>query len=1596
MASWKVKGVVPDSDDEDSLDSQSNTGDADQRDGPQSNDLHDHDEITEKEKEGRLGDDPAERASLGERTPTEDSRIHEQSPAKCATNTRVFSKPHTDDQYLITSSSPASSQAFKVPRALWDLDQDLTESENEAAGKSQDLLPANPLLVADEISKSYIRLSSPMSSLLSSLPASQQEGASKSLSNISPEESYSPRVPQRKSNADDPMNEDTTCHTLQESATSYKRALRQRAPIQLHPYAMEQEKYRRTLQARGMTPMRLAHTQDVDRRKQRVASSDPSSQDLESQEVEQDTEESQPMDFSWDFEPVPPRENAESQLPQSQNSDSSASNDDDEFPDIDELLRGQQSASRRAEAKRPVKVYSSARRPPLSRIRTQRTEATSFEQRATGIFDIPASPPATSSPFPATAGSARRTVSQVVSISSKEPTPNWLDQDELNFQTAPDLPTPATSTVKLVSDPIFLESDLDEDPFANELSDSAFSSSSGESIQIRKVGKKIRGVLPASHLRLDQQLKKQKTLIRLQRDGLSASPPKTSVRRGVALPKVPHATQLAPSTNNGFLFLSDDSDDDESDQNGLMMEDDNGTDLDRFFAQNRMGYAGEEDRVDAMLPSLKRPRNFDLKPRKKRVVSTSLPRGYSHQSKITQQLPKGSSSKGHHNRRVKTGKAPWKTYGGVSSQYRKPKPPRLSILDVTDLVDLTDGKLPQFIKVAARTARSRVDQGRQSPSNKYIRLANRDDTFDAQSVLEEWKEGRIKPRTLGDTNASSAAPQKSPLGQIADNQQTRLQPPMMKVKPRSQSEKAGYGRLDMPRQLVVSRGQTSMRDFVSMEHPPLQRPYPIADSGPIDTYNVSQRRSAKHRHRKPQPRPAQLESSEREYSRQNPTVAFKTTKKALDALFRINRKRPIQQQNLPLHRFLADDDIVRVSRATVPLDQPDVFVPERLSLEPTAVLPKQRKRVPQRIDASAARYRQPSEPLVLDLIPPAQVQEATGQDNKLMGLGKFGTRYPTHFDIFPLQSGIFFHESTFIGSGRLSEAVKVPAAISSGVSRSHSFFRLGNKDFRWGQWNEDVSSEVGLFFDCLHELLIQCPPHPTLSNPGPSGSIEIMVDYVQHHISFASSENQCDFLSRMLEVLLEFSSRAGETGYPVEEKKAQCWIDTMARCAVLIIQLLHISRAVQSAMSFQFEDLLKNVACLCVKLLIHQGLDSIRKLYDDLQYLSFRERGIKSDQYIALAWVMILRVLDTARIPKGSFWDVTNMALAESDTNNVNDARTMEHTWYSVFSLLPLYEFDEFGVVVPGLRHRSSFDNWSILQRMLRRVFALYSTNAKQSPGFNDYCRALVSRCHCLMHEWGWWKCIGMIGTLFDFFASQKLGHLRNEEVYKSPRFLEELNGEPSLDVEPEDRCFHIFLKIVSLAIKHLRQVGDEKSIRNLVTRLLPNHDRQYPKEETIHQRDLAALRNHHDLLCTLYWASPPDHRPSLNLIQELVIADRSHKEACLINLRALDNLARYVFTSPANESAAYQQFTRWQAAFFDKLLHQYLDAGSEVRRQVELLPVSSELSITEMQLQRTIVSNRRSTMEAIKSLLHGLQHNISNAKDANAALSAVNAGRLY
>ncbi|KAJ3957475.1 hypothetical protein N0V92_005939 [Colletotrichum tropicale] len=640
---------------------------------------------------------------------------------------------------------------------------------------------------------------------------------------------------------------------------------------------------------------------------------------------------------------------------------------------------------------------------------------------------------------------------------------------------------------------------------------------------------------------------------------------------------------------------------------------------------------------------------------------------------------------------------------------------------------------------------------------------------------------------------------------------------------------------------------------------------------------------------------------------------------------------------------------------------------------------RSRKAVPPvRIDVAAAQFRYANDPLpTTDVSTPAEAPRTTHAHNQLLGLGPFGTHYTQHFETFPLDRGVFFHESTLIGSGKVDSAVGERFSDKLWESRPRVSFHLGEQVLRWDIWTEQVSSEFGILMDGMLDQVLK--PVPT-SEAGfnAKDAARFVLDYVLKSMSFTDDNGALSFVTRLSDVTRASLSRL-DSELSLDSSQRLELTDVLSNLLLIVSAAVRLCQKRASLISetFTLENLLRKAAEALVSSLLTSGLDEVTNLYDDLQTLRYRERGIRSDKVVPHAWVVLMRVLESLRIPRMNFWDVTFPHLIKPAIIRGSNAQEFECLWKDMFTLLPLCEFDNLGVLIADKRHHTPVEGWNLPQQVLKRVFQLYRDNPRQSPSFNDYCRTLVARCHYLVEQWGWQKCSGIIGTIFDFFGSQNLSHLRNEEAFRSARFLDNLHTSPSLKVEAEDRCFHIFLKLVALVIKKLRKKDMVNDIRNLVTRTLPNHDRQYSKEQDVHAHDLAALRNHHDLLCTLFWAAPPDLRPPIHNLQKLVIPASSHKEACLINLRAWNQLARFVVHEES--SLSFLPLANWQADVFKQLVDQYNSAAADMQRQFLAMPKDATNRISESFMNAIVEKNKAATMEimlfSVKSSMDVVQY---------------------
>lgn len=1356
------------------------------------------------------------------------------------------------------------------------------------------------------------------------------------------------------------------------------RSLRPRKPIQEHPYLLESVQYSKTWKSHGLRPVRVV----AENEKKGGEEEDSQEKDFEDDSqiisngiAQEESEESQQTgSFATylerndillsDHEEPSPASTPEPHPALPRQNIQSSQEEEDEFPDPNDVEKWKSNkAAHRVRKRRPSPKASFKRKRPRLGDSAQVVKITPVLPNIDDIFDIPVSPPQTSP------GVLAATPVAVINRLEGESAVILTPKPSSNISSRIQSPAPTHRHSELI-DLTSLENQDSED---NSDVASYHANSENEPDQVLLGARRIRGVLPASWLRLDQQtsMQKPKPTVRHRSPILS---PERSAKKGVAQRRF----ALPQLGTRSALFLSDDSDD--SDSFARPQEHDiSSYDIFTSAANDEAASVMEEDHIDDMFSRDKRASAESIRPHRKRKrghqsMFDGRPGQRKRQQRITQILSRTESVASTRTGRLQ----PSKDSRGAEQPERrnrdkkKPttsRPPRLSILDVAE------PDAPAFIRIAARTTRTRRDQGRSSPSRKVIMLGTRQDTIDAVGVLRSWNEGRIQPRNSGSLSTRRHTRQDG--GVKISNQAHVVSSPELLQAQTSRSK--GSVRFSQPRRMVK---QASMDTFVV--------------TGPrsphhLDLYNEDSLVENPTSHSSLY-RPAQLEMTGDTANR----YMFDAQKRALDALYRMSRKLLPAPGNSSLEQSINR----QAPTYNQQLAAKDLRSPEtnRVS-EPSKIKrrAKFRKQIhPQLVDVSAPQYTHANDPLPREDSPPTRgldlsKDEATG---KLLGLAPYGTHYTQHFEVFPLDHGVFFHESTILGSGRLKRALDNKLLGNLGGHRVRCTFTIGERTLSWGTWNAETSSELGIVFDWMLDRLDGSSVDAELGSTTPVRAADFILNYLQDHLTLVNPESSNIFASRIVDVLQTVERRLKEIpsdlGYGT-----QPLIEVLTRILVIAVQSLRLCQRLDKVSeAFQTEEILKRLAATTAGVLLRNDLKEVRRIYSHLQQMSFREKGIQNDEHSLICWVTLIRILEEAGIPRAGFWEVVSTLFSKS-AESTFDMTVLEHAWRNLFTLLPLGEFDSAGVAIPGMRHKKPLEGWVVPQRLLRRVFQVYQSNSRQSPSFNDYLRAVTSRCHYLVEQWGWYKCNTILGTIFDFFAAEDLHNLRNEEVYQSPKFLDELSGSPSLATSPGDRCFHIYLKLIAMCIKRLKKVGMMKEIKNLVARLLPNHSRQYDKMMATHEADIAALRNHHDLLCTLYWAGPPDMRPSIQSIEGLVVLGSSHKEACLISLRTWSRLSRFVVSS-SEDISAYKPLADWQKNISQQVLEQFLSVETEVNQQ--LLGMSAEAcrNITQLHKNAVIRQNKRVAMDLLHFSMKSFLDVMSHTQTLSAASFVLNQCKLF
>ncbi|CAI7644722.1 unnamed protein product [Penicillium glandicola] len=1339
---------------------------------------------------------------------------------------------------------------------------------------------------------------------------------------------------------------------LRELPHAAQRTFRKRNAIQMHPYHLEQLKFAQQLQARGVKPFGRP-----------------------SQQRQQVTDESQGQD-SYDPDAPPSSPPLEEYLP----------------PVRHERHRGPQSAAQGrehndAENSRPSQAHLAKRqktshsgtpkqhrnlhKPSKPRGIRDNNTATG-NQNGISIYELSSSPP-----HSGRLSSASRTPR--ASEGGFRFPRGWSPPGEVAKSGARE--TEEAGEVQSPGAGIDDDEEEVQSISSNNQSDQEGSQSDAEEREIRRFQRMIRGALPASHARLDQKKNADKEkALQLDRHASSQRPDGKGVARKL-IRKGDRSRQLATQQPRGLFDLGDsdsDSEDNRNDTTGnASTADDPLTEtlgLEDPFALEG-GDISEDNRIDYMFAPV--PRN-STGPRHK---TNSLKRPKSKQSLLSgERQPK----------RPRQTRMTDASYG--ARRTKKPptiQRPRIGILDAPDVATKPWQEQSRLLRVATRRPRSRKDGGRQSPTQKFVKLASREDTVDANESLRDWKRGAIR-------QAKISPPRSRP----RQHQHWTTNLSILGSRARSNT-KNGW----IPNQFLDAETDTTNTDTVEPQQAQAP-PESSAVSAPLNQAPMAEssprRKPEQYGHTWVVPRNVAITSLKRNTIRPAATslAGPGKTQKVVPAMFNqslsiLNRHYKNQRTSQPykpsltLDRYVSDSRSLSTGGNSSPMNPSIAVAAVSASAESRTQTPTQKnhaprrrlkKHPPNRINLDADEFRQNPDPATIvsdDSESPSitHIGHARPSSFSIGGLFNWQRFYPVDFGVPSLRDNTFFHESTFIGSGELARSLRIAERDFDGDTTSFSI-QLKDETFQWGRWNDTVSSEMGQVFDVIIDNVersaITSPETGITAALGVASRLyRLLVKYITGNLVFIDPVDRTGFVTRAMGLVSQV--RDPLAAFLTSDEYNKSGLVKIA-CFNMIFsnQIYQVAshRLVSPALATEALDLVKISAKDVAGLITSKvGSSEFKTLFKENSEPERRESGIRDEYPSVEAYVVTKHLLRSSDNYKSCFEDLQLETFNNGIIRNERDVASLEAGWRGVFTVLPLNEIDLLGIARPGYQLTAANDNWKLAKRLLAPALDHFESNSKAQPiSYNSYCRTLFLRCHRLINSWGWRECKPILDTLFDFFAKNTLHNLKLEEARGSPSFLDELDNNPSLDARVGEPCFHTFLKIVASGLRFLAKRYDKKKIRNFAWRLLPNHGRVYPKEQPLQHEDLDALRNHHDLLSTLYWAVPDGCRPRLETIRNLVHPATSHREACSINLRAWSRLVRFKLSTD-EEVSGLDPFGDWYGYFVTELQQQHSYARKEIEAQN-----TGDNRVSQQLVERTISQNQRQIETLLSNALSGLR----------------------
>ncbi|KAJ6260132.1 hypothetical protein Dda_4353 [Drechslerella dactyloides] len=1236
--------------------------------------------------------------------------------------------------------------------------------------------------------------------------------------------------------------------TADDFTIGVSRNLRQRKPIQLNPYLLEEQKYTSVWKSRGLKPIKYVYSEPAQRPHNRDTRNDSQEDEWTTPGVNDEEETQTGGAQTQSFQSILGDDPASSQI-----------SENDTLPALDELYRlsnherppspgakntsdgnKRQKTQHLFQPSARTKRIMAAAKASLTRGQNSANEATAAPRTPKtpsaktkeifSIFDLESSDPEPLlSSAPASAPRRR------VAVDSDE------SQDERENIAKPRSPSSSQ------------ESDTSN---ASDASEPPEPDSERREKEITRLQRKVRGVLPASYLRLNQSATDTAAQAQARNAHLRDSPERRPMVRGMATMRIRSRASPPPGLMANPLGLSSGE---SSEEDAPPPAETPRFTSDPFSVSSRPSasmreprysrdYAFEDDTIDRMLS-----RPSGSKSRSSAGTKSSKPK------RLKQSKLDGGSSRQGQSRATRY---------SAGQQRPRVRPAALSIVDACKRYRDTRGsKPPQFMMIAERRAKKRKDSGRHLPDRKVIKIDRLlDEETDGEDTLTRWRRAKLARSSSSGSLTSTAAPP-----------------------PRGISNQPAPGFSKKPN--IFTKHPTYLQTKILNSN---QAVSSSSGSGPAKSQLISKPIAIL-------PRRGQSRIDQ---------IAHRLQQRVIDDPIKSSTPEGEISHNMAQQRQLTD----RSRTAWINRPPEQYFVNARSEvfnkdgkLPPNPVRRPRKAVAPKRIDRrkSPVAFQPPERAmpalLVMDIDPK--------DDGELLffeNMPPMGTRFSNDFDIAMPKSKSLFGVTTFLGSGSLFRALKTPTGGLSSDSRA----RTGSQDFfgenvDWDVYDEGVGSQLET---CISRLLRKAEElfSGTLSQVDHSETIldlrrffGYVVDYLSTSVCFSDLIDIAPFAARFLDVLSDTLSKVtsldtidGSTEL-VNLFKGEIY----SYVSIILEQIKSVLGNESIAQKVRIEALQVEVLDRLISILM-TSVSELQKSMSKTSLTMIRHGEIDHEAIRLESWIIAYhtsQLIGTGTARKRPFWQAFNEAVGLTTLKRLKDIETFESAWRTLFRLLPLSTIDSWGKISSLPDDRFLPENWQFAHELIGQVFYIYNAaGVKQQKAANGYIKTLLNRCLILLRDWRWANAELIIAALYDFLAKRGLNNLPGETDLGPPKFLQHLDT-PTFDLNTSETSFTIFLKIVALGMHGLKRSSGDRVVNGLIIRLLPNHGRTLLKEEELPQVDLDNLRNQHDLMTAVYFGvGHASKKRVISHIRRLVNPETSHSQVCTLSLKTWSNIITF------------------------------------------------------------------------------------------------------